>query len=226
MAMENGGMSPADYAAISNNGFGDNSFFWVFALLLLGGGGFGNWGGGNNAVNALNADMQRGFDTQNLSQQTRDILGAVTNGTAQTIAASTQNATNAINAIKDGNASLIREFGNVETALTALGGNMQTCCCDVKQLVQATSAATSAQIAQNEYNAAMRDAATNANLTAQVQSIKDMLYQQKEQAQAQRIQQLELAQATNGMLKFPNSWAYGAGPFPPIFGNCCGNGNI
>ena len=225
MAMENGGMSPADYAAISNNGFGDNSFFWVFALLLLGGGGFGNWGGGNNAVNALNADMQRGFDTQNLSQQTRDILGAVTNGTAQTIAASTQNATNAINAIKDGNAALIREFGNVETALTALSGNMQSCCCDVKQLVQATSAATNAQIAQNEYNAAMRDAATNANITAQVQSIKDMMYQQREAAQAQRIQQLELAQATAGMLKFPNSWSYGAGPFPPIYG-CCGNGNI
>lgn len=223
---ENGGMSPADYAAISNNGFGDNSFFWVFALLLLGGGGFGNWGGNNGAVNALNADMQRGFDTQNLSQQTRDILGAVTNGTAQTIAASTQNAANAINAIKDGNAALIREFGNVETALTALSGNMQSCCCDVKQLVQATSAATQAQIAQNEYNAAMRDAATNANLTAQVQSIKDMMYQQREAAQAQRIQQLELAQATSGVLRFPSSWSYGAGPFPPMFGGCCGNGNI
>ena len=226
MAMENGGMSPADYAAISNNGFGDNSFFWVFALLLLGGGGFGNWGGNNGAVNALNADMQRGFDTQNLSQQTRDILGAVTNGTAQTIAASTQNASNAINAIKDGNAALIREFGNVETALTALSGNMQSCCCDVKQLVQAPSAATQAQIAQNEYNAAMRDAATNANLTAQVQSIKDMMYQQREAAQAQRIQQLELAQATSGVLRFPSSWSYGAGPFPPMFGGCCGNGNI
>lgn len=226
MAMENGGMSPADYAAISNNGFGDNSFFWVFALLLLGGGGFGNWGGGNNAVNALNADMQRGFDTQNLQAQTRDILSAVTTGTAQTIAASTQNASNAITAIKDGNASLIREFGNVEAALTALSGKQAECCCDVKQLVQATASATQAQIAQNEYNAAMRDAATNANLTAQVQSIKDMMYQQREAAQAQRIQQLELAQATSGMLRFPNSWSYGAGPFPPIFGGCCGNGNI
>ena len=223
--MDNG-MSPADYAAISNNGFGDNSFFWVFALLLLGGGGFGNWGGNNNAVNALNADMQRGFDTQNLQAQTRDILAAVTNGTAQTIAASTQNATNAINAIKDGNAALIREFGNVETALTALSGNMQNCCCDVKQLVQATSAATNAQIAQNEYNAAMRDAATNANITAQVQSIKDMMYQQKEAAQAARIQALELQNAMNGVLRFPNQWTYGAGFFPPVSGGCCGNGNI
>lgn len=227
MAMENGGMSPADYAAISNNGFGDNSFFWVFALLLLGNGGFGWGGGNNNAVNALNADMQRGFDTQNLQAQTRDILAAVTSGTAQTIAASTQNASNAITAIKDGNASLIREFGNVESALTALSGNMQTCCCDVKQLVQATANATQAQIAQNEYNAAMRDAATNANLTAQVQSIKDMLYQQREAAQAQRINQLELAQATAGMMRFPNQWTYNGGLFPPVQGGCCcGNNNI
>ena len=222
MAMENGGMSPADYAAISNNGFGDNSFFWVFALLLLGNGGFCGWGG-NNGVNALNADMQRGFDTQNLQQQTRDILTAVTSGTAQTIAASTQNAANAITAIKDGNASLIREFGNVETALTALGGKQQECCCDIKQLVQSTSAATQAQIAQSNYDAAMRDAATNANFTAQIQSVKDAMAQDKIEALQAQVSQLQLAQATAGMLKFPNQWSYGAGPFPPIFGGCCQN---
>ena len=225
MAMENGGMSPADYAAISNNGWGDNSFFWVFALLLLGNGGFGGWGGNNQAVNALNADMQRGFDTQNLQSQTRDILSAVTNGTAQTISASTANATNAINAIKDGNASLIREFGNVETALTALSGKQQECCCDIKQLVQATAANTDAQIAQNKYEAAMRDAATNANFTAQIQSVKDEIAQNKIESLQAQVSQLQLAQATAGVLKFPSSWSYGAGPFPPIFG-CCGNGNI
>lgn len=226
MAMETNGMSPADYAAISNNGFGDNSFFWVFALLLLGNGGFGGWGGNNNAVNALNADMQRGFDTQNLQQQTRDILSAVTNGTAQTIAASTANATNAINAIKDGNAALIREFGTVETALTALGGNMQNCCCDVKQLVQATSAATDAAIARNNYDAAIRDAATNANITAQIQGVKDMIAQDKIESLQAQVSQLQLVQATAGMLKFPNQWTYGAGFFPPVFGGCCSQQNI
>ena len=65
-------------------------------------------GGNNNGnSNAIQADVNRGFDNQNLQAQTRDILAAVTNGTAQTIAASTQNASNAITAIKDGNASLI-----------------------------------------------------------------------------------------------------------------------
>ena len=119
--------------SMNGDGFGGSSFMWIFGLLILLGllnGGFGGYGNGN--TEAVQADISRGFDNQNLQAQTRDILSAVTSGTAQTIAASTANATNAINAIKDGNASLIREFGNVETALTALDGNMRNCCCDVK----------------------------------------------------------------------------------------------
>ena len=232
--MDNG-LSAADVALLNKgDDWGGNSFMWIFALLILAGGGFGNglWGNGGlaNAIGynnlATQNDVQRGFDNQNLQAQTRDILNSVTSGTAQTIAASTQNATNAINAIKDGNASLIREFGNVETALTALGGKQQECCCEIKQLIQATSAATDAQVARNNYDAAMRDAATNANFTAQIQSVKDMIAQNKIEAQAQRINQLELAQATAGVLRFPNTWSYGAGPFPPVFGGCCGNNNI
>ena len=226
---ENTGLTAADVALLNRDtGFGDgNAFMWIFALLILAGGGFGGIGGWGNGggVNALNADMQRGFDTQNLQAQTRDILSAVTSGTAQTISASTANAANAITAIKDGNASLIREFGNVETALTALSGRQQECCCDVKQLVQATASATQAQIAQSDYNAAMRDAATNAKFTEQIQSVKDQIAQNKIEALQAQVSQLQLAQATSGMLKFPNSWSYGAGPFPPIFG-CCGQQNI
>ena len=81
-----------------DGGFGLNGLGGIFALLILLGifnGGFGGFGG-NNGVNSLNADMQRGFDNQNSMAQSRDILSAVTNGTSQTIAASTQNAANAI----------------------------------------------------------------------------------------------------------------------------------
>ena len=130
--MENG-LSPADISALTGNGIngGFGEMIWLFAIIALMGGGFGNgWGNGNGNTNAIQADVNRGFDNQNLQAQTRDILGAVTNGTAQTIAASTQNAQNAINAIKDGNAGIIREFGNVESALTALGGKQQECLTD------------------------------------------------------------------------------------------------
>lgn len=186
---------------LGGDGFGGgNAFVWIFGLLILMGLFNGNGFNGNGNSNAIQNDINRGFDNQNLQAQTRDILSAVTNGTAQTISASTANATNAINAIKDGNANLIREFGNVENTLTALGGTMQNCCCDVKQLVMQTSFDT------------------NTNLTAQIQSVKDMISQNKIEALQAQINKLELQNATAGMLKFPNTWSYDAGQFPPIFG--------
>ena len=191
-----------------DGGFGGSSFVWIFGLLILlglfNGNGFG-YGGGNGG---LDQDINRGFDSQNLQAQTRDILGAVTGGTAQTIAASTANATNAINAIKDGNAALIREFGTVESALTALSGKQSECCCDIKQLVQATSAATDAQIAAAKYETAMQIAGMESRINAKLDANEIL-------ALRDQVQQLQLAQATSGMLRFPNSWTYAAGQFPP-----------
>ena len=212
MAMENGGLTASDVALLNNDGMGGwNGMIWLFAILALMGGGFGGWNGNGNNIDQ---DINRGFDNQNLQAQTRDILNAVTNGTAQTISASTQNATNAINAIKDGNAALIREFGNVETALTALGGKQQECCCETLRAIDGVN-----------YNSAINTASINATTTAQTQKILDAIQQDKIDSLQAQVSQLQLAQATNGMLKFPNSWTYGAGPFPPIFG-CCGNNNI
>ena len=191
----------------NEGGFGLNGLGGIFALLVLLGifnGGFGGFGGGNNS-NAIQNDINRGFDNQNLQAQTRDILSSVTNGTAQTIAASTANATNAINAIKDGNASLIREFGTVETALTGLAGQMQNCCCENKMMIM-----------QNNYDGAIRDAATNANFTAQIQSVKDMMYQNKVESLQQQLGAMQLQLATSNVLRFPNSWTFTGGVFPPV----------
>ena len=186
--------------------WGGNGFMGIFGLLILLGilnGGFG-FGGGNQQY-ATSAEVQRGFDTQNLQNQTMDILGAVTNGTSQTIAASTANAANAITAIKDGNAALIREFGTVETALTSLAGQMQNCCCENRMAIM-----------QNNYDGAMRDAATNANFTAQIQSVKDLIQQNKIESLEAQINALQLQSATSNVLRFPNSWTYAGGVFPPV----------
>ena len=176
--------------------------FLILALLFLGnGGGFGWGGNGNN--NAIQNDINRGFDAQNLQAQTRDILSAVTNGTAQTISASTANATNAINAIKDGNAGIIREFGNVETALTALAGKQQECCCNTLRAIDSVN-----------YNGAVNTAAINATSTANAQKILDALAQSKIESLQSKVQTLELAQAMNGVVRWPSSLAYNAGPSP------------
>ena len=180
----------------NDGGFGLNGLGGIFALLVLlalfNGGGFG-WGGNGN-TNSLSADMQRGFDNQNTMAQTRDILSAVTNGTAQTIAASTANASNAITAIKDGNASIIREFGNVETALTAMGGQMQNCCCEILRSIDASTY----------------------NTTTQIQKVLDALAANRIADLQQKVNALELQNATSNVLRFPNAWTYAGGVFPPV----------
>ena len=192
-----------------DGGFGGlNGFGGIFALLILLGlfsGGFGNGFGGNGNANALSADMQRGFDNQNMMAQTRDILGAVTNGTAQTIAASTANATNAITAIKDGNSALIREFGTVENALTGVAGQMQSCCCDILRSVDSVN-----------YNSAINTAAINANTTAQMQKILDAIMGNRMADMQSQINALQLQNSLSGVLKFPNSWTFAGGVFPPV----------
>ena len=90
---ENSGLSVSDVAALSNGGFGGFGggfegliYLAVIAAMFGGGFGFGGFGGGNAAAlqgMATQNDVQRGFDNQNLQAQTRDILSAVTSGTAQ-----------------------------------------------------------------------------------------------------------------------------------------------
>lgn len=179
-----------------DGGFGGgNSFVWIFGLLILlglfnGGGLFG----GNGNVNALNADVQRGFDQQNTMYQTGNILTAVNNGTAQTIAASTQNAANAITAIKDGNASIIREFGNVETAISGIAGEMQSCCCNTLRAIDGV----------------------NYNTTVQIQKVLDALSANRMAEMQNQINALQLQAATSNVLRFPNAWTYAGGVFPPV----------
>ena len=205
--MADNGIQPVMNVGGADGISGGGSFMWIFGLIVLlalfNGGGFGF--GSNGNANALNADIQRGFDAQNLNAQTRDILGAVTNGTAQTIAASTANATNAINAIKDGNAALIREFGNVETALTAMNGTQQECCCNILRAVDGVN-----------YNGAINTAAINANTTAQTQKILDALAQNRMADMQNQINALQLQAATSNVLRFPNAWTYTGGYFPPM----------
>ena len=205
--MDTTGITPVMPVGGNDGMFGGNGFMGIFGLLILVGllnGGFGGFGGGNQQY-ATRDQVQNGFDTQNMQMQTAGILNAVTSGTAQGIAASTQNASNAINAIKDGNASLIREFGNVETALTAMGGQQQECCCNILRAVDSVN-----------YNGAINTAAINANTTAQTQKILDAIMGNRMADMQNQINALQLQAATSNVLRFPNAWTYAGGVFPPV----------
>lgn len=210
--MENGtGITPVMPIGGGADGFG-NGGFWIFALLILAmmGGNNGGLFGGNGNSNAIQNDINRGFDNQNLQAQTRDILNAVNAGTAQSVAATNQTFHDSLAAMQSLYNETARDIASLAVGQANALANQNACCCETKQLIQ-----------QSNYDGAMRDAATNANTTAQIQSVKDMIAQNKIEALQSQISQLQLAQATNGMLKFPNSWSYGAGPFPPIFGCGC-----
>ena len=216
--MDNG-LSAADVALLNNDGMGGwNGMIWLFAILALMGGGFGNWGTNNfaNAIGyenlATSNEVQRGFDNQNLQAQTRDILSAVNAGTAQAVAATNQTFHDNLSAMQSLYNETARDIASLAVGQANMLANQNECCCEQKQLVM-----------QSNYDGAMRDAATNANITAQIQSVKDMISQNKIESLQAQVSQLQLAQATSGMLRFPNSWSYEAGAFPPIFGGCCNN---
>ena len=196
----------------NGDGFG-GGFMWIFGLLVLlglfNGNGFGFGGNGN-----LDQDINRGFDNQNVQAQTRDILAAVNAGTAQTVAATNQTFHDNLQAMQSLYNELQRDAAANAVSIANLQANQMQCCCDTKQLIQ-----------QSNYDGAMRDAATNANITAQIQSVKDMISQNTIQGLRDQVDSLRDQVNMSGVLRFPNSWTYGAGFFPPVFGGC-GQQNI
>lgn len=203
---------------MGGDSFGGNSFMWIFALIillgLLGGNGLGF--GNNNFANAIgyenlatSNEVQRGFDNQNSMANQRDILAAVNAGTAQSVAATNQTFHDTLGIIQNRYDELARDINGLAVGQANALANQNACCCETKQMIM-----------QNNYDGAMRDAATNANFTAQIQSVKDMIAQDKIESLQAQVTQLQLAQATSGMLKFPNQWTYGAGWFPPMGCGC------
>lgn len=216
--MDSTGITPV--MPMGGDNFGLNGLGGIFALLILLGifnGGFGGFGNNGNS-NAVQNDINRGFDNQNLQAQTRDILSAVNSGTAQTVAATNQTFHDNLSAMQSLYNETARDIAGLAVGQANTLAQVNECCGSTKMLIADAGASLSAQIAQNKYENALALAGMEQRLTSkmdanEITSLRD------------QINQLQLAQATSGMLKFPQSWSYGAGAFPPIFG-CCGQPNI
>lgn len=201
--MENSGMTPSDVALLSNGGMGGmNSFFWVFALLILANGGLGFGGRGDYGQFATAASQQEilfGQQFQNLDNK-MDRLG---NGIAD--------ATFALNnSIKDGNSMVA---GRVVDEGRAIQSQIADCCCTTQRNIDSVRFDMS--------NYACQIQATD---TANTQKILDVLAQNKIESLQSRINQLELQSAMCGVVRYPNTMAYDAGRSP--FCNCNCNCNI
>ena len=205
--MGENGLSASDVALMNRDGgFGEGwgGMIWLFAILaLMGGGGFGGWGNGNGNANAIQADVNRGFDNQNLQAQTRDIMGAVTSGTAQSVAATNQTFHDTLGIIQNRYDELARDIAGLAVGQANMLANQNECCCNIRT-----------QLMQNNYDAAMRDNATNMAILAGNQKILDALSENKIESMQNRINQLELQNALAGVVRYPQGFTYNAGASP------------
>ena len=232
-------LSAADIALLNrgDNGFGGDGwggFMWIFALLILAGGGFGGgFGWGNNGfANAIgyenlatSNEVQRGFDNQNSMSNQRDILAAVNSGTAQAVAATNQTFHDTIGALSDKYSELARDIAGIAVSQQQAIANQNECCCNTRMAIMETGAGINAGIAQNRYEAAMNTAAINATTTAQTQKILDAIAQDKIDSLQQKVNALELQNAVAGVVRYPSASTYYAGN-NPFCGGGCGCGGI
>lgn len=245
---ENSGLTASDVALLtgnngSNSGWGDNggwgSMIWLFAILALFGGNFGGGFGGGNAGMMYNMFgyhpqyatqdfVQNGFNFNDLQSQNRDILTAINSGAAQTVAAAKEAEYEAISVAKDIQGTIISQIGDVRNNQMQLLANQNQCCCDTKQALCEGFNSVNAAIAQARYENAMNTAAINANTTAQTQRILDTLTGNQIQDLRDQVQNLQLANQLQGVVRYPAGWTYNAGNNPFCNNNscCCGGMNM
>jgi hypothetical protein len=212
--MGENGLSASDVALMSRDGdgFGNGwgGMIWLFAILAMMGGGFNGWNRGYQPQYATQDFVQNGFNFNDLQDQNRDIMQAINYGASQSIATTNQVYHDLMNGLSDKYNELQRDIAGLAVGQANQLARINECCCT-----------TQAAIAQANYDAAMRDAATNANFTSQIQGLKDMIKDDKMNAMQNRINQLELQNQLQGVVRYPNGWTYNAGTSP--FCGGCGN---
>ena len=206
--MGENGLRASDVALMNRDGDGWGGMIWLFAILALFGGGSFGWGNRGGEQYATRDQVQNGFDTQNLQAQTRDILMSINDASARGIATTNQVYHDITSYVGEKYDELQRDIAGLAVGQANLLAHQNECCCGIKT-----------QLMQNNYDAAMRDAATNANLVAQVQSLKDLIMGDKMEAMQNRINQLELQNQLQGVVRYPNGWTYNAGN-SPFCGGC------
>ena len=232
--MGESGLTASDVALLSDKngmgGWGDSSFFWIFALLILANGGFGGWGGNGfaNAIGyenlATSNEVQRGFDNQNSMANQRDILAAVNSGTAQSVAATNQVFHDVVGYIGDKYNELDRDVLAVGAGIQQVIANQNECSGQTRMMLAEIGAGINANIAQNRYDAAMNTAAINANTTAQTQKILDAITGNRIADLEKQVGALELQNQLQTVVRYPSNTYYAVPS--PCFNTGCGCGNI
>lgn len=200
------GLTTGDLALMdrNNNDWGSNSFLWIFALLILANGGFGNWGNRNGDFSNFATSASQ---SELLLGQKFDALSRQINQVGDGLCSSTYALNNSIHSAQDVVSGAVVSEGR------ALQGQLADCCCLTQRNTDSV-----------RYDMANFASAIQANDTANTQKILDAISQDKISTLQNQINQLQLQNAVCGVVRYPmaNVYTSGAGPFC----NCGSCGNI
>ena len=218
--MAENALTPADIGVLMGNrgsdgmfgaGSGGGLLFAILLIVLFMGG--GAWGGNRGAfgTEAIQNQMQQGFDNQNTMANQRETLAAVNAGTASAVAATNQTFHDMLSVFADKYNEITRDISALQVGQSNMLANQNQCCCNTLRAIDTVN-----------FNAAQNTAAINATTTAAVQKVLDAITENKVEALQGRINQLELNNAVAGVVRYPTTFAYNAGQSPFCGGCGCG----
>ena len=217
--MDGTGITPVMPMGGYGDGFGGANGLWLFAILALMWGGGGFFGGrgydGLGYRPATAEDVNNGFNFNDLQNQNRDIINAITAGTAQSVATTNQVYHDTVAALNDKYSELQRDVAGLAVGQANLLAKENECCCAQLRAIDGVN-----------YNSAINTASIKEAILLDGQKTRELITTNKIEALQDKVNKLELAQAVAGVVRYPTSSAYSAGANPFCACYACGNGNI
>lgn len=169
------------------NSWGGGGAWWIIILFLfMFGMGGGGWGWGNRGGDALTrAEMQQGFDTQEITRKLDGINYGICDGFyAQ-------------------NTTMLNGFSGVTSAVRDAQFAAQQCCCETNRNIDAV-----------RYDAQKNTCDITTAIHAEGEATRALIQKNEMQNLRDRLQQMELREAMCGVVRYPMATTYTSGGNP------------
>ena len=169
------------------NGWGGGGAWWIIILFLfMFGMGGGGWGWGNRGNDALTrAEMQQGFDTQEITRK----LDGLSYGMCDGFYAQ--------------NPTMLNGFAGVTSAVRDAQFAAQQCCCETNRNIDAV-----------RYDAQKNTCDITTAIHAEGEATRALIQKNEMQNLRDRLQQMELREAMCGVVRYPMATTYTSGGNP------------
>ena len=169
------------------NGWGGGGAWWIIILFLfMFGMGGGGWGWGNRGNDALTrAEMQQGFDTQEITRK----LDGLSYGMCDGFYAQ--------------NTTMLNGFAGVTSAVRDAQFAAQQCCCETNRNIDGV-----------RYDAQKNTCDIITAIHAEGEATRNLMQQNEIQQLRDRIQRAELRDAMCGVVRYPMATTYTSGGNP------------